>query len=664
MTFRTLVGSAVLVLILASATFPAPSLAKRTTPFSGDALVTYIPVAYTGFMHGLIYYGPLRDWVGLSTLSLSFTVVDGNEVSTSEGRLIIHELLQEGVQVYAYLSEGGKALGLGSSFKHAVVDEALAGGDLNVLTGKWVDRMKSVIASYYGKVTGVFLDECDPSYFGVENPDNPYVRAFSQGLKEIVNYAHSLGLKVFVNGVRAYAAYGDLYLWEGFCSDFRNLSDGSITYAYVTDFFKTHEGDSNPYSWVNDYSKYEYLRSHGLLNRTIALSYGSPHDYGRMRACYYAARILGLRGFAYGPWDNYAGDPEVNTLFIYPLGAPLCPPSINSSSGLVAREFMDGAVSVNLTSGSVVLEELTYALPKHVVPDGSLAEWEGSLLKVTHTATTPSGDIVNVGARFDDANLYIAVRFKEPHDDPFGIFIDLGPGTSNGYRFMDIGADLYVEAYPSTSEVIGQYYIGSGDEWLWSKEVFVTRLGDSGNTSFEVVIPRYALQGSSIVKLYVVSYSRRFSVEDVEPYDAPLTITVKDGVHSLYYLTKYFMVNYSSPLKVVALCGSSTYAGFPALELKVEGSAREVLVLRLREEPSLIILSSPHAILCAHAMRCRAGLTYRGALWVSVVGDDIKEYRVLIPEALGLLKVYLVMGPLTWCACAWVTHSPTHLLPT
>ncbi len=662
MTPHTLVGSAVLVLILASATFPAPLLAGRIVLFGGGTPVTYVPVAYAGFMHGLIYYGPLRDWVGLSKLSLSFIVVDGNEVSTPEGRLVVRELLREGIQVYAYLSEGGEALGLGSSFKRAVVDKALAGGDLNVLVSKWVDRMKSVIASYYGKVTGVFLDECDPSYFGVEDPNNPYVRTFSQGLKELVNYAHTLGLKVFVNGVRAYAAYGDLYLWEGFCSDFTNPGDGSVTYAYVTDFFKTHEGDANPYSWVNDYSKYEYLRSHGLLNRTVALSYGPLHDYGRMRACYYEARILGLRGFAYGPWDNYADDPEVSTLFIYPLGAPLSPPSINSSSGLVSRQFMDGTVSVNLTSGSVVIEELTYALPKHVVPDGFLTEWGGNLLKVTHAATTSSGDIVNVGARFDDASLYIALRFKEPHNDPFGIFIDLDPGASDGYRFMGIGADLYIEAYPSTGEVIGQYYVGKGNEWLWGKEVFVTRLGDSGNTSFEVVIPRYALRGSSTVKLYVVSYSRRFSVEDVEPYDAPLTVTVKDGVHSLYYLTKYFMVNRSSPLKVVALCSSSTYAGFPALELWIEGSTREVLVLRLKEEPSLIVLSSPHTILCARAVWCRAGLTYRGALWVSVVGDSVKEYRVLIPGALGLLKVYLVMGFST--QCVWVTRGLTHLLPT
>ncbi len=433
MTPRTLAGPAVLVLILASAAFPTPLLAGRAELFGSGAPVTYVPVAYAGFMHGLIYYGPLRDWVGLSKLNLSFIVVDGNEVSTPEGRLIVRELLREGVQVYAYLSERGEALGLGSSFKRAVVDEALAGEDLNVLVGKWVDHMKSIIASYHGKVTGVFLDECDPSYFGVEDPDNPYVRAFSQGLKELVNYAHTLGLKVFVNGVRAYAAYGDLYLWEGFCSDFTNLSDGSVTYAYVTDFFKTHEGDTNPYSWVNDYSKYEYLRSHGLLNRTVALSYGPLHDYGRIRACYYAARILELRGFTYGPWDNYAGDPEVSTLFIYPLGAPLTPPSINSSSGLVAREFMDGAASVNLTSGSVVLEELTYALPKHIVPDGSLSEWRGNLLKVTHAATASSGDIVDVGARFDDANLYIVLRFKEPHDDPFGIFIDLDPGTNDGY---------------------------------------------------------------------------------------------------------------------------------------------------------------------------------------------------------------------------------------
>ena len=85
MTPRTLAGPAVLVLILASAAFPTPLLAGRAELFGSGAPVTYVPVAYAGFMHGLIYYGPLRDWVGLSKLNLSFIVVDGNEVSTPEG---------------------------------------------------------------------------------------------------------------------------------------------------------------------------------------------------------------------------------------------------------------------------------------------------------------------------------------------------------------------------------------------------------------------------------------------------------------------------------------------------------------------------------------------------------------------------------------------------
>lgn len=129
----------------------------------------------------MIYCGPLRGWIGLSKLNLSFAVVDGNKVSTPEGRLVVRELLREGAQVYAYLSEGGEALGLGSSFKRAVVDEALAGEDLNVLVGKCVDHMKSVIASYHGKVTGVFPDECDPSYFGVEDPRQPLREGLQPG---------------------------------------------------------------------------------------------------------------------------------------------------------------------------------------------------------------------------------------------------------------------------------------------------------------------------------------------------------------------------------------------------------------------------------------------------------------------------------------------------
>jgi len=660
MSRHKLVLTAALVIAFTLITFAYPLTARCLLAPNDDALVTHVPVTYAGFAHGLIYYGPLRRWVGLGKLNLSFLVVDGGEVNTPKGRLVAQELLRNGVQVYAYLSKNGKPLGLGSSFNNLVVSRASTGRELGTLVSEWVDQVKSVIASYYGEVTGVFFDECDPSYFGVEDPSNPYVKAFNNALRELIDYAHSLGLKVFVNGVRAYASYGDLYLWEGFCSDFTGLNNGSVTYTYVTDFFGTHESDANPYSWVNDYSKYEYLRSHGLLNRTVALSYGPPHDYGRMRVCYYVARILGLRGFAYGPWDNYAGDPDVSTLFIYPLGAPLGPPHINSSSGLVTREFMDGAVSVNVTSASVMLEDLTYALPHHVVPDGSLSEWGGRMLKVSHAATTPSNDIVEVGACSDDANLYVALRFREPHSNPFGIFLDLG--IKGGYRFMGIGADLYVEAYPSTNEAVGYYYLGNGSEWLWSREVFVTRLGSGSNLSFEVVIPRYALKGARVIKLYLVSYDSNFNTVDIEPYGAPLTVHVRDSVHSLYYLTKYFMVNHSSPLSVVALCSNSTYAGFPAWRIKVEGIGGKALTLRLRRGPSLIILSSPHVAVCAYVVCYEAKLTYRGGLQVSVEGGSVKEYRIFIPHVRGLLSVYLVVGPSP--QCVWVVRGPHYLLPT
>ena len=85
-------------------------------------------------------------------------------------------------------------------------------------TDNFLSEIKSTISSMVsnGIADGIFLDECEVGYWGDYYEDDAKAGIFEDGLKEVCDYCRSLGLETLVNGVAAYANYGDWFLWESF----------------------------------------------------------------------------------------------------------------------------------------------------------------------------------------------------------------------------------------------------------------------------------------------------------------------------------------------------------------------------------------------------------------------------------------------------------------
>ncbi|NPA99590.1 MAG: hypothetical protein GXO43_09455 [Crenarchaeota archaeon] len=109
--------------------------------------------------------------------------------------------------VFAYLHNGSRPFGLGSSFREFVVEKGLS-------VDRWVGMVlilvNRTVEAYSvggrGLITGVFLDEADPGYLG--RCDKCFVGEYVDAVIRIISAVHRLDLKVLVNGVRGFAQYG------------------------------------------------------------------------------------------------------------------------------------------------------------------------------------------------------------------------------------------------------------------------------------------------------------------------------------------------------------------------------------------------------------------------------------------------------------------------
>ncbi len=370
---------------------------------------------------------------------------------------VVEELLSRGVEVYAYLhNSSDDPIGLGSLFR-------------KVVSGEWsldqyIGYVEQSIDRYAGVFTGVFLDECDPGYF-TDNPSpgNSYVEEFASALETIVSYAHSKGLRVFINGVRAFANISDYYLWE----DFVALYDSSSN-SYVLDenFFST--SSSNPYEWVNGIAKYEYLAENGLLNRTIALSFADTGSLGDAEVAYYMARVLGLAGWGFAPIDIYAGGGPVATIEVYEPGPPVSDPVLDPGSKTAWRMFTAGNISVDLGSGSVSTPFGDY--PRAPVIDAVLDSGVGVAASATGSGGGASLEL-RIYSTYTPRSVYIYANGSWPGDPGTGllhVYIDSDGSSTTGYSVAGIGADYLVEVYTSGGAKLFNY-TGSGSDWSWSE---------------------------------------------------------------------------------------------------------------------------------------------------------------------------------------------------
>jgi len=160
--------------------------------------------------------------------------------------------------------------------------------------------IKNAIDSH-NYTNGFFWDEVDPGYYGQDDKTD-----FNQRLTAINDHTHSKGQKTIANGVRYYADHceSDYYLWESFMSSFAGSIE-SPDYYYV-DFFNRSGSNSDPYQWIDNIGKWEYLQNSSVLNKTLAHCYGDPLDDNKSNYGYIASRVLGVKGFSYVNNNNFA----------------------------------------------------------------------------------------------------------------------------------------------------------------------------------------------------------------------------------------------------------------------------------------------------------------------------------------------------------------------
>lgn len=341
----------VLALLLAVLLLPA------LHPSTAAAYMGVYSPQSPGFKRLVVYYG----WLNTSNLpSIDVDVVvvagTGRVLPGGDDYGVVRLLRSRGVEVYAYLhGPGDEPVGLGSSYRAMVVENG--SGTLGERFRHWLGYIEGLVSRYAGAVDGVFLDECDPSYFADE-PVGAYVSYFTRGLGEVAAYAHSLGLKVFINGVMGYAAYGDYYLWEDYV-DYATPSG----YRAVAGFLR-RANYSSPLEWVNGLSRYLYLAEHGLLGRTLAVSFADPRAPETIRwakAGYALARIMGLAGWGYANRDYYAegGPVPAGLVDAEEYGPPVSGPGFEEEKQAAWRAFAAGTVYVDYTHASVE-ENLVY----------------------------------------------------------------------------------------------------------------------------------------------------------------------------------------------------------------------------------------------------------------------------------------------------------------
>ncbi len=504
---KRLVITILLIILVASLIIPEVNA-------STNVLKTIYANGVSGFKTVVFYYGWLTSFP-TTGLHIDILVVSGSTRILPGGNdySIVQDLRNRGVEVYAYLHDGDTPYAMGSSFRVMVYENNT--GSLSDRVEYWINYTEKIVDQYVGVVDGVFLDECDPSYFGITDPDNEYLQEFTNGLITIIKYAKNKGLKVFINGVRAYAAYGDYYLWEDFVSIYNETSS---TYTLDKNFFKT--SSDNPYDWVNGIAKYEYLRENNLLSKTIALSFADRNTLELAKYGYYMARILGLAGWAFAPIDIYASGGPIYTINVYEVGEPVSPPTLNPTTMTASRIFTSGEVKVDLLNEEIVTP-FNY---KTLTIDCKPLEYNLNTTTITGIYTT----IHSYGYLAANTRLQVFVNVSWTQPSTGGlihIYIDSDGNSSTGYAINGIGADYLVEIQASGYSELAEYN-GTGSDWSWNSIGSIDKCIENKTTYilFEIGIPSNIINTSSRF-LIATMYGW-----DDDAYIGPLTI------NSIYYL--------------------------------------------------------------------------------------------------------------------------------
>ena len=477
----------------------------------------------SGFKRVVFYYG----WLNTSNLpDLDFDILVFSATATipNHWNRTVTLLYNRGVKTFGYIHDGENPVGLGTSFKEMVVENSSCSlDDLNECTDNWVRYIEGLIYWYYSNarvnntliINGVFLDECDPGYFGITDPSNPYLLNFSAGLREIVEYTHNLGLKAFINGVRAYAELGDYYLWEDFVTIYNTTSN-----LYEIDPYFFNTTSSNPYEWVNGIAKYKYLKEKELLNRTIALSFDDPSIWENITLAYYAARVLGLAGWSFADYYIYSNGGSIKTPIVYEVGLPVTSEVVDNTSETLRRVFTSGEVEVVLNPASPQLR-LPFNETEHPVVDGNYDTLYNNINGVSGDYST----IINAGNLLGPDKYYFIINasWNQGYTGScaYRIYIDKDDDGLTGYRVHEVGAEYMIEAYRNGYTALFEY-TGNGSTWSWREIAYPESVIKNISSSITVL-------EASIPSIYVIDNKSKIVFTTVLSdwsEDAVLTTTV------------------------------------------------------------------------------------------------------------------------------------------
>ncbi len=506
-----------------------------------------------GFKRLVVYYGWLNT-SNLLDLGVDVVVAAGSSRVLPGGsdRGVVEELIARGVEVYAYLHDfNDTPVGLGSSFRVMVVENT--SGTLAERYGYWLGYIESLIDRYAGLFTGVFFDECDPSYF-TSNLSSEYVRWFTWGIGNLTEYAHSRGLKVFINGVMGYAGYGDYYLWEDFVTGYDYVNN---TYVYLDDFL-VEQNYSSPLEWVNGISRYYYLRDHGLLNRTLAVTFAdpdSPETIEWARVAYALARIMGLAGWGYADVNFYSSGGAVPLVVpVYEYGLPISSPVIDSSQNYASRVFAaTGKVEVHYGNRSVVEHPVYVEEPViDALEDSVYTVFAGNVSGV-YTTIGKASIVAGNGTLY----LYVEIGTNSS-GGLLHVYVDVDGNNSTGYIVGGVGADYLVEVYTDFTAMEYQY-AGKGSDWNWSN-------GTSIPLSYkDIGVNDYALEMRINVPGLKANYTRIIVATVYNWGDdastSPYTIEEVHVLQPLFYASvsgEPIIVSYSVSNDTVVLVGSAS----------------------------------------------------------------------------------------------------------
>lgn len=489
------------------------------------------------FHYAAVYYGQITAFMNADFSKDPHDIyILANVTDVATASPILQRMMASGKKVFLYFDrvEDSTSYAYGALFAHFYPD---------------VDRFKGAVEWFIDYVagendagtplgTGVFFDEVEPVYYNPSG-DAEQERAFEHTLWEVISYAHSKGLEVFINGVRYYASFGDWYLWESFATTWSG-DVNSPTYSIV-DFFAGTAGSEDLKTWIATWEKWYYLYSHGLMHKVIGHSYMDISNRDWVEYAYLMAMALGLGGLAFGYANNMAATgwelpavPAGITFYRY----------VDYDSGILA--FVSTSVLAMIDVHQSAADNTPHYYVQYAddyasltawykVLDASFDDWDSSN-SVVRTVTDESMDveIVELADAWIYGYAYFKIKVKSSSDPLYNVylFIDSDKDVSTGVQKWtwggyighgtepSIGAEVMLEYFGSTDGVRVLFSTSTDGSWSWADVYSLDAVGEgasyydsaNGYLYLEFRVP-YALIGSTDFNYLVVGTGTNYDYE-------------------------------------------------------------------------------------------------------------------------------------------------------